>query len=137
MGTWKMRPPLVDQTAGTFECWATALESWTRITSSVPNMEKYDIIEKFRTFGVVTETNGFRPRRGLPHLEREFGLKNEKLVGSGKLKTEYLQEKLKRSHVLIARLGGLVPLIGRVFHVVVVYGADKFSFCYMDPLAHG
>lgn len=136
MGTWKMRPPLVDQTAGTFECWATALESWTKITPSVTDMDKEDIIDKFRDFGVVTESGGFRPRRGLAHLEREFGLKSEKLVGSGKLTSEYLQGKLKKSYVLVARLGGLVPLIGRVFHVVVVYGADKFSFCYMDPLAN-
>lgn len=136
MGTWKMRPPLIDQTAGTFECWATALESWTKVTSGVTDMEKEDIIEKFRGFGVVTASGGFRPRRGLAHLDREFGLKSEKLIGKGKLTSEYLQEKLKKSYVLVARLGGLVPLVGRVFHVVLVYGADKFSFCYMDPLAN-
>ena len=54
-----------------------------------------------------------------------------KAIRAKDLKRKHFAPKLRRSHVITV-IGPRDPDLAA--HTVVVYGVDKFSICYMDPL---
>lgn len=135
MGVWRARPVITDQNDGLPTCWAHAMESWTMATHGVKTELADELIERFRDLRCVTPAGALSPRRALPHLKRIYGLDAEIVTNMAKLTPALVQQALKRAHALMAYT--TAPSGGpQMHHVVVIYGADKFTLCAMDPLAH-
>lgn len=134
MGTWRARPPITDQNDGQLNCWAHAMESWTFATHGVANETVDELMDRFRDLSCVTPSGSLRAKRALPHLKRIYDLDAEKIDDPDELNAAKVQKSLKRGHSMLAYTSA--PDGGaQMHHVVVVYGADKFSMCVMDPLA--
>lgn len=135
MGTWRARPPITDQSDGLPTCWAHALESWTFATHGVSNETVAELLDRFRALGCVTPAGALRASRALPHLKRIYDLDAEKMTDPATLTPAKVQAALRRAHALLAYTSA--PSDGpQMHHAVVIYGADKFSMCVMDPLAY-
>lgn len=136
MGKWRIRPPITDQVEGN-TCWAHALESWLKVTAGVAFETAGELIQKFYTLGCVTRSGALSPSKAVSHLWLMYRLRHEVIYDSNKFTSDYLQSKLRHSHVLLVFTDDALDEDGPALsHTVVVYGADKFSFCAMDPLAH-
>lgn len=135
MGTWRARPPITDQADGQLNCWAHAMESWTFATHGVANETVEELMDRFRDLSCVTPSGSLRAKRALPHLKRLYDLDAEQIDDAKDLTAGKVQQSLKRSHSLLAYTSA-ADSGPQMHHVVVIYGADKFSMCVMDPLAH-
>lgn len=136
MGTWRAKPPVTDQTEG-LSCWAHAMESWTFATPGVADETADELIGRFDGLSCVNGNGTLRPSRAMPHFKRLYGLQHEIIRDMADFTPAHVQTRLKKGLALLAFTGepvggGSGPAMS---HVVVIYGADKFSFCAMDPLA--
>jgi hypothetical protein len=81
---WRILPPVVPQ--GTeFKCWAAAVSSWTRVTRGVRRFRRDELVDHFRSLGLVTSRNSFVSPDGVRELVRLFGLSFERILGGGSL----------------------------------------------------
>jgi hypothetical protein len=135
MGVWRARSPVTDQLEGN-TCWAHALESWTFATHGVADETADEPIQRFFALGCVTRSGALSPSRALPHLRRIDGLRNEVIHNRNDITSAHIQHTLKRGLALIAYTHGTLGSAPALSHCVVVYGADKFSLCVMDPLTN-
>jgi hypothetical protein len=153
MQAWRMRPPPTQQ--GALTCWAAAISAFARVTPGIPKWgTPEDVITEFKKhptlqFTVNTD-NSLRTPRGWRFFANIFGLEIEEIrftdpltgrVGSAtrgivshaaaELIPTHFVPKLRRSHVITV----IAPRNPKHFsHTVVVYGADTFRLCFMDPL---
>jgi hypothetical protein len=114
------------------------MESWTFATPGVPNETHDELLRRFDALSCLTPGGSLRPARAMPHFKRLYGLNSEVIRDKAGFTTAHLQQRLKKGLALLAYTsaplgGGSGPAMS---HVVVIYGADKFSFCAMDPLAN-
>ena len=151
MSKWRERPPPTLQ--GALTCWAAAISSFGRVTRGVPDWKApSDVIKHFNAaFPDELNADGsLKTPSGWIVFAKAFGLSLEEIrlknppIGPGAatsgmtstvvddLALEHFAAKLKKSHVItvIAPENEDNPS-----HTVVVYGADKFRLCYMDPLS--
>jgi hypothetical protein len=151
MQAWRMRPPPMQQSELT--CWAAAISSFAQVTPGIPKWgTPEDVITEFKKhptlkFTVNTD-DSLKTPRGWRIFANMFGLEIEEirldifLVGPGAatrgivsqvaddLLPSHFVPKLRRSHVITV----IAPHNREHFsHTVVVYGADTFRLCYMDP----
>jgi hypothetical protein len=135
-------------------CWAAAIKSYTFSTPGIKNTLMKRVIEIAkdnrcvepdgtlkneddtfrmleREFGLTSDANQRRieKRRNRVHPSQSFAE-----IPRDELPPDYFVDKLKHSHVVFAYFLGSGPTGDDVFHTVTVYGYDKFSYCYMDPL---
>lgn len=144
MGAWRMRPPPVQQ--GPLQCWAAAISSWSRVVSRVKDFTTIRaVIDEFRRFAPdeINTDGTLKTPSGWIAFAKEFDLKIEEILLSGAptpgirvtrasdLKLSHFESKLQSSHVLVV----IAPETDAgMSHTVVVYGADRFHICFMDPL---
>lgn len=151
MSAWRMRPPPTLQ--GALTCWAAAISSFGRVTRGVPDWATPgDVVKHFKSH-LAGELNGdgsLKTPSGWVAFAKAFDLEieeirlNDPLRGAGTatpgitskvandLAPEHFVGKLQKSHVITV-IGTLHS--SGLSHTVVVYGADKFRLCYMDPLS--
>jgi len=112
-----------------------------------------DVQAEFRKFapGEVNPDGSLKTPSGWIKFAKEFSLHIEEIrirdplhgagspspgIGHSKivddLERAHFSSKLGRSHVVVVK-GTSVP--GGYAHTVVVYGADRFRLCFMDPLS--
>ena len=149
---WRFRPIAVPQPKPRL-CWAAAIKAYTFATPGVTNRKMREVIAIAKRWGRV-EPDGTLKNDAETYrmLEEEFHLVNdtaarraEKLavaepgqdldkLARDELPRDYFRDKLSHSHVVFSYFLGFGPRESGVWHMVTVYGYDKFSFCYMDPL---
>ena len=136
MGAWRMRPPIVPQPDDYTRCWAAVFESFSRVTPPYEKITLDEIVDRFtkRPGRPVRRNGNLRLPRGLLQFEYDFGLDFMINIKKSDLTTEFLQPLLRKSHVMLFFRSWVRGPNRRVWHTVLVYGADKFSFCVMDPL---
>ena len=153
MARWRFRPMRVAQPKRRL-CWAAAIKSYTYATPGVTRRSMKQVIDIAKDNGCVEGDGTLKnDRNTLRMLEREFGLTNDVRqrriekrrnrvnpkqtfaeIPRDELPADYFVDKLSHSHVVFANFLGSGPSGDDVFHMVTVYGYDKFSYCYMDPL---
>lgn len=146
MGAWRMRPPIVEQPDDFTKCWAAVFESFSQVTPPYKKITIDEIIDRFtkRPGRRVRPNGNLRLPSGLLEFERDFSLDFRIDIDSKDFTTEFLQPLVSKSHVMLYLLSWVpIPDLPdgsrgrRVWHTVLVYGADKFSYCVMDPLVPG
>ena len=152
MSEWRMRPPPTLQ--GALTCWAAAISSFGRVTRGVPDWASPEAVVKHfaadATLKAELNADGsLKAPSGYIAFAKAFDLKieeiriNNPLTGAGiatskitskvsnDLAPEHFVGKLQKSHVLTV-IG--IADSSALSHAVVVYGADRFRLCYMDPI---
>ncbi len=151
MAAWRMRPMPVQQ--GALTCWAAAISSFSRVTRGVTDFASVpDVVARFNA-SLPAELNSdgsLKTPSGWIAFAKEFDLEveeiriNDPIKGAGtatsgitskvvdSLEANHFVPKLQHSHVIVVI--GTSSLHG-LSHTVVVYGADRFRLCFMDPLS--
>jgi hypothetical protein len=148
---WRSRPPSIQQ--GPLECWAAAISSFSRAVFGIKDFSTIaDVQAEFRSFapGEILPDGSLSTPSGWIEFANRFGLNiveiriidptagragpaTSGIISSAvdDLEAGHFTPKLRRSHVIVVK--GTRRASG-LSHTVVVYGADRFRLCFMDPL---
>ena len=129
-GAWRMRPPV--RSAALPHCWAAAVSSWSQVTRHITRMTTSAVIGLIRgRYPTLVHSSGaLIGEPGLRALRDTLGLKLEKTVNQP-MDLDFLGPKLRKSYVLVVFK---IDPSDTFWHTVLVYGVDRLSLCYMDPL---
>lgn len=122
MAFYRARPPANRQNLAD-SCWAAALDSFSRINSSVPTLRERDLI---RDYG--TGATGGLNSAGLERLRTALTPHGILIKLMDRLVMPYdIEDRLRQSHLILARHLG-----GAAWHAWLVYGIDTWIM-YMEP----
>ena len=124
MSFYRMRPPLNKQDDDN-TCWAAVLDSFSRVTGNVPNLNESDLVSRF---GDGSQKGGLTPWRlfALTIYLRVYGLQVDLIDPYLPFKYE-VEDRLRKSHVIL-----MYNIKDADWHAWLVYGVDNW-LCFMDP----
>jgi hypothetical protein len=148
---WRARPPSIQQ--GILTCWSASISSFSRAVHGFRDFADIASVRaEFSKFtpGEINPDGSLKTPTGWVKFASRFSLHIQEIrirdplgsVGAASpgitdsivaddLALVHFSSKLRRSHVIVVK-GTSDPTAAS--HTVVVYGADKFRLCFMDPL---
>ena len=132
MGQWRMRPPIRKEELP--RCWAATISSWSSRTRKIPRMTTSKVVAEMRSIAParIHASGALIGEPGLDALADWLDLESE--VVDWMIDLDYLRPKLRRSYAVVVFK---IHPDDVFWHAVLVYGSDRLSLCFMDPLLGG